>query len=56
MTSTQADALSILEQGAASYDGKSPMGGEVEGAASSLDTLKAKKQTGSESHLSEIRR
>ena len=38
--SAQSDTLSLLEQGAASYDGSSPLGGEVEGTESSLEHLK----------------
>ncbi|KAL3807720.1 hypothetical protein ACHAXA_008293 [Cyclostephanos tholiformis] len=52
----QSDTLSILEQGAASYDGHSPMGGEVEGIQSSLSNLKAAKQQGSESRLQKLQR
>jgi hypothetical protein len=53
---SQSDTLSILEQGAASYDGHSPMGGEVEGIQSSLSNLKATKQQGSESNLQKLKR
>jgi len=49
--SAQSDALTMLEQGAAAYDGHTPMGGEVEGTPSSLSNLKVKKQQGSESNL-----
>jgi len=55
----QSETLALLEQGAASYDGQNmPMGGEVEGAESSLSNLKAKKkQQGSvESNLSNLKR
>lgn len=55
-TTGQSETLSILEQGAASYDGHTPMGGEIEGTESSLSNLKAKKQQGSESNLSSLRR
>ena len=54
--SAQSETLALLEQGAASYDGNSPMGGEVEGAESNLSNLKAKKQQGSESNLQNLRR
>lgn len=46
--STQTETLTLLEQGAAAYDGQSPMGGEVEGTESNLSSLKAKKQQGSD--------
>jgi hypothetical protein len=53
----QSETLAILEQGAASYDGHTPMGGEIEGTESSLSNLKAKKkQQGSESNLTSLRR
>ena len=53
----QSETLAILEQGAASYDGNTPMGGEIEGTESSLSNLKAKKnQQGSESNLSSLKR
>jgi tetratricopeptide (TPR) repeat protein len=55
-TTGQSETLSILEQGAASYDGHTPMGGGIEGTESSLSNLKAKKQQGSESNLSSLRR
>lgn len=53
--SAQSDTLSLLEQGAASYDGSSPMGGEVDGTESSLEHLKAKKES-KESNLANLRR
>ncbi|KAL9191210.1 hypothetical protein ACHAXT_000916 [Thalassiosira profunda] len=52
----QSDTLTLLEQGAASYDGNNPLGGAVEGTESNLGNLNAKKQRGSESHLSDIQR
>ena len=56
----QTETLALLEQGAATYDGQNmPMGGEAEGAESSLSNLKAKKnhQQGSgESNLSSLKR
>jgi hypothetical protein len=53
----QSETLVLLEQGAASYDGKTPMGGEIEGAQSNLSNLKANnKQQGSESTLMSLRR
>ena len=52
----QSDTLTLLEQGAASYDEHSPMGGEVEGTISSLSNLKSKKQQGSESNLQKLKR
>lgn len=53
----QSDTLTLLEQGAAAYDGNSsPMGGEVEGTESSLSNLKKKKQQGSESNLQQLKR
>jgi hypothetical protein len=55
-TIAHSDTLTLLEQGAASYDGHSPMGGEVEGTQSSLSNLKAKKQQGSESNLQKLKR
>lgn len=56
-TTGQSETLAILEQGAASYDGHTPMGGEIEGTESSLSNLKAKKiPKGSESNLSSLRR
>jgi tetratricopeptide (TPR) repeat protein len=56
-TTDQSETLAILEQGAASYDGHTPMGGEIEGTESSLSNLKAKKkQQGSESNLTSLRR
>jgi len=51
----QSDTLTLLEQGAATYDGHTPMGGEVEGTESSLSNLKVKKQQGAESNLSNLR-
>jgi len=54
--SAQSETLNLLEQGAAAYDGNSPMGGEVEGTESNLSNLKVKKQQGSESNLSNLRR
>ncbi len=53
--SAQSETLTLLEQGAASYDGSSPMGGEVEGE-SNLNNMKAQRQQGAESTLSELRR
>ena len=55
-TIAQSDTLTLIEQGAASYDGHSPMGGEVEGTISSLSNLKSKKQQGSESNLQKLKR
>ena len=52
----QSETLTLLEQGAASYDGNNPLGGAVEGTESNLGNLNAKKQRGSESHLSDIQR
>lgn len=53
----QSDTLNLLEQGAAAYDGHTPMGGEVEGTESTLSNVKVKKQhQGSESNLSNLRR
>lgn len=44
--SAQAKTLSLLEQGAASYDGHVPMGGEVEGGVeSNLSGLSGRKRT-----------
>jgi len=54
--SSQSETLTLLEQGASSYDGHTPMGGEVEGTESSLSNLKVKKQQGSESNLQNLRR
>lgn len=42
--SAQAETLSLLEQGAASYDGHVPMGGEVEGGDSNLSNLSGRKR------------
>lgn len=53
---SQSETLTILEQGAAAYDGHTPMGGEVEGTESSLSQLKQNRQQGSESNLSNLRR
>jgi hypothetical protein len=50
----QSDTLTLLEQGASSYDSSSPMGGQVEGE-SSLEHLKAKKES-KESTLNDLRR
>ena len=54
--SAQAQTLTLLEQGAASYDGQSAMGGVAEGAESSLSNLKVKKQQESESNLANLKR
>jgi hypothetical protein len=44
-SSAQSDTLTLLEQGAASYDGHVPMGGEIEGGAgSNLSSLSGRKQ------------
>jgi hypothetical protein len=42
--SAQSETLSLLEQGAASYDGQSVMGGEAEGAESQLSNLSGRKR------------
>ena len=45
-SSAQEETLSLLEQGAASYDGHVPMGGEVEGGGdSSLSHLSGRKRS-----------
>ena len=49
------NTLSMLEQGAASYDPNNVMGGSTEGSASHLSELNARKQT-KESSLNELRR
>ena len=52
----QSETLTLLEQGAAAYDGNNPMGGEVETESSVLSELKATKPQGSESSLSDLKR
>lgn len=49
------NTLSMLEQGAASYDSNNVMGGSTEGSASHLSELNARKQT-KDSRLNELRR
>lgn len=45
-SSSQQQTLSLLEQGAASYDGHVPMGGEIDGESeSSLSNLSGRKRT-----------
>ena len=41
--SAQSETLTILEQGAAAYDGHIPMGGEIEGSESNLSNLSRRK-------------
>ncbi len=44
-TDAQQETLTILEQGAAAYDGHIPMGGEIEGGSeSNLSNLSGRKQ------------
>ena len=53
---TKDETLTLLAQGAKTYDGHTPKGGEVGGTESTLSSLNVKKQHGSESNLSNLRR